>query len=42
MKTFEYDGKIYDKLPDPLKTAGGEVSPMSEKLFKQLGGTIED
>jgi hypothetical protein len=42
MKTFEYDGKIYDKLPDPLKTAGGEVSPMTEKLFVQLGGTIED
>ena len=42
MKTFEFDGKTYNKLPDPLKTAGGEISPMSEKLFKQLGGTIED
>lgn len=42
MKTFIYDGKTYDKLPDPLKTAGGEVSPMTEKLFVQLGGTITD
>ena len=42
MKTFIYNGKTYDKLPDPLKTAGGEISPMSEKLFEQLGGVIED
>lgn len=42
MKTFTIDGKTYTKLPDPLKTAGGEVSPMTEELFKQLGGTIED
>ena len=42
MKTFEFDGKTYDKLPDPLKTAGGEISPMTEKLFVKLGGTIED
>lgn len=26
MKTYIFDGKTYDKLPDPLKTAGGEVS----------------
>ena len=42
MKTYSFDGKTYTSLPDPLKTAGGEVSPMSEKLFKQLGGTITD
>ena len=42
MKTFTIDGKTYNKLPDPLKTAGGEISPMSEKLFVQLGGTITD
>lgn len=42
MKSYTIDGKTYNKLPDPLKTAGGEVSPMSEKLFVQLGGTIED
>lgn len=42
MKTFTIDGKTYNKLPDPLKTAGGEISPMNEKLFVQLGGTIED
>jgi len=42
MKHYTFDGKTYDRLPDPLKTAGGEVSPMSEKLFKQLGGEIHD
>ena len=42
MKSYIFDGKTYTKLPDPLETAGGEISPMSEKLFKQLGGTIED
>ena len=42
MKTFIYDGKTYTSLPDPLKTAGGEISPMSEKLFVSLGGTITD
>jgi hypothetical protein len=33
MKTYEFDGKTYDKLPDPLKTAGGEISPMTEERF---------
>lgn len=42
MKTYTFDGKTYTSLPDPLKTAGGEVSPMSEKLFVQLGGEIHD
>jgi hypothetical protein len=42
MKTYTFDGKTYDKLPDPLKTEAGEVSPMSEKLFKQLGGVVHD
>ena len=42
MKTYHFENRTYTKLPDPLKTAGGEVSPMSEKLFVQLGGTIED
>lgn len=42
MKTYEFDGKTYDKLPDPLKMAGGSVSPMSEELFVELGGTITD
>ena len=42
MKTYTFDGKTYTKLPDPLKTAGGEVSPMTEKLFVQLGGEIHD
>ena len=42
MKSYTFDGKTYTKLPDPLKTAGGEVSPMTEKLFVRLGGTITD
>ena len=42
MKTFEFDGKTYTKIPDPLKTAGGEISPMTEKLFVQLGGIVHD
>jgi hypothetical protein len=42
MKTFTIDGKTYTSLPDPLKTAGGEISPMTEKLFKQLGGEVHD
>lgn len=42
MKTYEFDGKTYIKLPDPLKTAGGDVSPMTEKRFVQLGGKIHD
>lgn len=42
MKTYTFDGKTYDKLPDPLKTAGGDVSPMTEERFVALGGTITD
>jgi hypothetical protein len=42
MKHYIFNGKTYDTLPDPLHTEAGEVSPMTEKLFKQLGGTIED
>ena len=42
MKHFIFDGKTYDKLPDPLKTAGGEISPMTEARFVALGGTITD
>ena len=42
MKTYTFDGKTYTKLPDPLKTAGGEISPMSEQRFRDLGGTITD
>ena len=42
MKHYTYNSITTDVLPDPLKTAGGEVSPMSEELFKRLGGIIED
>jgi len=42
MKHYIFNGKTYDTLPDPLHTEAGEVSPMSEKLFEQLGGKIEE
>lgn len=42
MKHYIWQSKTYTSLPDPLKTAGGEISPMNEKLFKQLGGEIHD
>ena len=42
MKNYTFDGKTYTSLPDPLKTAGGEVSPMTDERFVALGGTIED
>lgn len=42
MKHYTIFGKTYNNLPDPLKTAGGEVSPMTEQRFVALGGTIED
>lgn len=42
MKTYTFDGKTYTTLPDPLKTAGREISPMTEKLFVKLGGEIHD
>ena len=42
MKTYTFDGKTYDKLPDPLRTSEGTISPVSEALFVSLGGVIED
>ncbi len=42
MKQYEFEGKTYDRLPDPLKTGAGMVSPMTEQRFLALGGTIND
>ena len=42
MKHYTINSVTYDFLPDPLKTAGGEISPMTEELFVRLGGTITD
>ncbi len=42
MKHYMFEGKTFDRLPDPLKTAGGMISPMNEALFVSLGGTIAD
>lgn len=38
MKHFSFEGKNYDKLPDPCKG----VSPMTEERFVELGGIIFD
>ena len=42
MKSYVFEGKVYDELPDPLETNGGMVSPVNEALFAALGGTITD
>jgi len=42
MKHYIFNGITYDQIPDPLKTDAGEVSPVSEALFKELGGEVTD
>lgn len=43
MKTYIFEGKTYNSLPDPLYTADGSAhSPMTEDRFRALGGEIED
>jgi len=42
MKHYFFEGRTYDELPDPLKTATGTISPVSEALFVSLGGSIAD
>ena len=42
MKTYTYNGKTYDKLPGPIQTPEGQISPVTEALFRSLGGIIED
>ncbi|MBP5584961.1 MAG: hypothetical protein J6Y92_01260 [Lentisphaeria bacterium] len=42
MKHYFFEGRTYDELPDPLKTATGTISPVSEALFVSLGGEIAD
>lgn len=38
MKTFIIDGQTFNSLPDPCRN----MSPMTEELFEELGGTITD
>ena len=38
MKHYIFNGKTYDKLPDPFNGC----SPMTDERFTSLGGTIED
>ena len=43
MKTYIYRGTTAKQLPDPLKLEdGSSISPMTEALFLELGGTIAD
>ena len=42
MKHYFFEGRTYDELPDPLKTATGTISPVSEALFVSLGGSIAE
>ena len=42
MKKYTWKNITTDYIPDPLKTDSGAVSPVSEALFKELGGTITD
>ena len=42
MKIYTFDGETFNKLPGMLKTDSGTVSPVTEELFMQLGGTITD
>ena len=36
MKLYTFDGQTFKSLPDPFQN----MSPMSDELFEQLGGTI--
>ena len=42
MKTYTINGETYDHIPDPLTVGGLTYSPVTEKLFRELGGTIHD
>lgn len=42
MKTYTINGKTYDHLPDPLVIGGLTYSPVTEALFRDLGGEIHD
>ena len=42
MKHYIYNGVTYDKLPDPLNTENGQISPMSEAKFVEFGGVITE
>ena len=42
MKQYIYRGETYDRIPDPLHTPGGFISPVSESVFLANGGLIED
>ncbi len=42
MKKYVIEEKIYRKLPNPLKTNKGTFSPVTDHLFRDLGGEIID
>ena len=37
MKHYIFDGKTYDRLPDPFRGC----SPMTDARFVELGGTVK-
>ncbi len=42
MKLYIFRGETYDRIPDPLRTPEGSISPVSEATFLANGGTIEN
>ena len=43
MKHYYYNGCEFSQIPDPITLAdGSHVSPVTEAVFRALGGTIED
>ena len=42
MKTYTINGETFDHLPDPLTIGDITYSPVSETLFRSLGGTVHD
>jgi hypothetical protein len=42
MKQYIYRGEIHDRIPDPLHTPRGSISPVGEATFLANGGRIED
>lgn len=43
MKTYTIEGKTYNELPNPLRLFNGSCySPVTEALFEELGGVIDD
>ena len=43
MKHYYFNGHEFSRIPDPITLAdGSKVSPVTEAVFRAIGGTIED